>query len=235
MEIKNIHIIMPVKDSIERAEEAIRAVLATGEELTVYNDYSTAENTVKLGTLAECLHFELINLSDLTSHPSPNYRLVLQDAQQKALAEKAHLVIVESDVVVRQDTFQKLKEQAEDKVGMVAAVTVDEAGEINYPYDYAHRLTTGGVHTTKKRFSFCCTLITNALLQAYDFRGLDPTKNWYDVFITHQSTALGFENRLMLNNPVLHRPHSSRPWKLLKYKNPFLYYWRKLTQHKDRI
>ncbi len=234
MEITNLHIIMPVKDSIERAEEAIRAVLAAGEELTVYNDYSTAENTALLGTLAKSLHFELINLSDLTTHPSPNYRLVLQDAQQKALAAKAHLVIVESDVVARQDTFQKLKEQAEDNVGMVAAVTVDEAGEINYPYDYARHWTTGE-HTTKKRFSFCCTLITNALLQAYDFRGLDPTKNWYDVFITHQSTALGFENRLMLNNSVLHRPHSSRPWKLLKYKNPILYYWRKLTQHKDRI
>lgn len=234
MEIKNLHIIMPVKDSIERAEEAIRAVLAAGEELTVYNDYSTAESTTQLSALAECLHFELINLSDLTTHPSPNYRLVLQDAQQKALAAKAHLVIVESDVVVRKDTFQKLKEQAEDRVGMVAAVTVDEASEINYPYDYARHWTTG-VHTTKKRFSFCCTLITNALLQAYDFRGLDPTKNWYDVFITHQSTALGFENRLMLNNAVLHRPHSSRPWKLLKYKNPILYYWRKLTQHKDRI
>lgn len=234
MEIKNLYIIMPVKDSMERAEEAIRAVLASGEKLTVYNDYSTAEHTTQLGAFAECLHFELINLSDLTTHPSPNYRLVLQDAQQKALATKAHLVIVESDVVVRQDTFQKLKEQAEDRVGMVAAVTVDEAGEINYPYDYARHWTTG-VHTTKKRFSFCCTLITKALLQAYDFRDLDPTKNWYDVFITHQSTALGFENRLMLNNAVLHRPHSSRPWKLLKYKNPILYYWRKLTQHKDRI
>ncbi len=229
-----LHIIMPVKDSVDRAEEAIRAVLATGQTLTVYNDYSTLENTQRLQQLAATLPFTLVNLSDLTAHPSPNYLLVLQRAQQQALAEQAHLVIVESDVVARPDTFRLLAEQLEPGVGMVAAVTVNEQGDINYPYDYAHRWSRG-VHITKKRFSFCCTLITNEFLHAYDFMQLDPTKNWYDVFITHQSSALGLENRLMTNNPVLHRPHSSRPWKLLKYKNPLLYYWRKLTQHKDRI
>ena len=229
-----LHIIMPVKDSVNRAEEAIRAVLATGQTLTVYNDYSTFENTQRLAELADMLPFTLVNLSDLTAHPSPNYLLVLQRAQQTALAEQAHLVIVESDVVVRPDTFRLLAEQVVPGVGMVAAVTVNEQGDINYPYDYARRWSRG-VHTTKKRFSFCCTLITNEFLHAYDFMQLDPNKNWYDVFITHQSSALGLENRLMTNNPVLHRPHSSRPWKLLKYKNPLLYYWRKLTQHKDRI
>lgn len=229
-----LHIIMPVKDSVNRAEEAIRAVLAAGQTLTVYNDYSTPENTQRLQQLAASLSFILVNLSDLTTHPSPNYLLVLQRAQQMALADQAHLVIVESDVVVRPDTFRLLGEQVEPGVGMVAAVTVNEQGNINYPYDYAHRWSCG-VYTTKKRFSFCCTLITNEFLHAYDFMQLDPTKNWYDVFITHRSTALGLGNRLMTNNPVLHRPHSSRPWKLLKYKNPFLYYWRKLTQHKDRI
>ncbi len=229
-----LHIIMPVKDSVNRAEEAIRAVLATGQTLTVYNDYSTQENTQRLQQLAATLPFTLVNLSDLTAHPSPNYLLVLQRAQQTALAEQAHLVIVESDVVVRPDTFRLLAEQVVPGVGMVAAVTVNEQGDINYPYDYACRWSRG-VYVTKKRFSFCCTLITNEFLHAYDFMQLDPNKNWYDVFITHQSTALGLENRLMTNNPVLHRPHSSRPWKLLKYKNPLLYYWRKLTQHKDRI
>lgn len=229
-----LHIIMPVKDSVERAEEAIRAVLATGQTLTVYNDYSTSDNTQRLQQLAATLPFTLMNLCDLTEHPSPNYLLVLQRAQQQALADHAHLVIVESDVVVRPDTFRLLEEQVEPGVGMVAAVTVNEQGDINYPYDYAYRWSRG-VHTTKKRFSFCCTLITNEFLHTYDFAQLDPTKNWYDVFITHQSSAFGLENRLMTNNPVLHRPHSSRPWKLLKYKNPILYYWRKLTQHKDRI
>ena len=234
MALPHLHIIMPVKDSVNRAEEAARAVLATGQTLTVYNDYSTFENTQRLAELADMLPFTLVNLSDLTAHPSPNYLLVLQRAQQAALAEQAHLVIVESDVVVRPDTFRLLAEQVVPGVGMVAAVTEDEQGDINYPYDYARRWSRG-VHVTKKRFSFCCTLITNEFLHAYDFMQLDPNKNWYDVFITHQSSALGLENRLMTNNPVLHRPHSSRPWKLLKYKNPLLYYWRKLTQHKDRI
>ena len=134
-----LHIIMPVKDSVDHAEEAVRAVLAAGQTITVYNDYSTPENTQRLQQLAATLPFTLVNISDLTTHPSPNYLLVLQRAQQKALSDNAHLVIVESDVVVRPDTFRLLAEQVEQGVGMVAAVTVNEQGDINYPYDYAHR------------------------------------------------------------------------------------------------
>ena len=48
------------------------------------------------------------------------------------------------------------------------------------------------------------------------------------------SFAVGFYI-LQISNPVLHKPHSSRPWKQLKYKNPLLYYWRKLTQRRDKI
>ena len=42
-------------------------------------------------------------------------------------------------------------------------------------------------------------------------------------------------NRLLLDTQVLHQPHSSRPWKQLKYTNPLRYYWQKLTQKRDRI
>jgi hypothetical protein len=34
---------------------------------------------------------------------------------------------------------------------------------------------------------------------------------------------------------VTHRPHASRPWKQLKYKNPLKYYWLKLTKGLDKI
>ncbi len=225
---------MPVKNSIERAEEAIRAVLASGQTLTVYDDNSTPENAATLDHLAQSLQFELVHLKDLTSHPSPNYRLVLQRSQQNALQTGAHLVIVESDVVVRPDTIRLLAEQVNEGVGMVAAVTVDERGKVNFPYRYA-RFWSKKTHATHKRFSFCCTLLTNKFLHAFSFDELDPTKDWYDVFVSHQSVNQGFTNILMCNNPVLHRPHSSRPWKQLKYTNPLKYYWRKITQHTDRI
>ena len=57
MVIPRLHIIMPVKDSVNRAEEAIRAVLAAGQTLTVYNDYSTPENKLRLEQLACELSF----------------------------------------------------------------------------------------------------------------------------------------------------------------------------------
>ena len=169
-----------------------------------------------------------------TDHPSPNYRLTLQDAQRRALEAGAHLVIVESDVTVRPDTLARLQAAAADGVGMVAAVTVDTDGHVNFPYLYARRLRGTAVDTTK-RLSFCCTLLTNALLRAYSFDQLDPTKQWYDVAISHRSITLGFRNRLLLDTQVLHQPHSSRPWKQLKYTNPLRYYWQKLTQKRDRI
>lgn len=229
-----LHIIMPVKDSVDTAERAIRAIIGSGYTLTVYNDNSTAENTNRLTALAEEMGFTLRNLSEMTDHPSPNYRLVLQTAQKEALEDGAHLVIIESDVIVKEDTIARLHGEVDDMVGMVAAVTEDTAHEVNFPYEYARRWKKEVVDT-KKRFSFCCTLLTHAFLGAYSFEELDPTKNWYDVTISHKSTEMGYRNLLMMNNPVLHMPHSSRPWKQLKYTNPLLYYWRKLTQHKDKI
>lgn len=227
---------MPVKDSPDTTREAIEALLQSyGDiQLTVYNDFSTQENTAMLQQLAKQKNFRLVNWADLTDHPSPNYRLTLQDAQRNALAGNTHLVIVESDVLVQPDTLQRMADEVADGVAMVAAVTVDDEGMINFPYQYATRLH-GETVNTRKRFSFCCTLLTNEYLQAYDFRQLDPEKSWYDVTISHNAIQLGYRNLLMLNNPVIHRPHSSRPWKQLKYTHPLLYYWQKITRKRDRI
>ncbi|MGN0236439.1 MAG: glycosyltransferase family A protein [Paludibacteraceae bacterium] len=229
------YIIMPVKDAIDMAEISIRAIVQSGYSVVVYNDYSSISTYQRLNKLAEELGIEVIHIAQHTNHPSPNYRWVLQHARQRALTRKQHLIIIESDVVVRPDTIQQLVAQAHQKVGMVAAVTTDEAGNINFPYEYATHWHKEIIVETSKRLSFCCTLLTNELLQALDFAQLDPAKNWYDVTISHWSVKLGFRNLLMLNNPVLHKPHSSRPWKQLKYTNPLLYYWRKLIQKKDRI
>ena len=234
-----LHIIMPVKDSIEIAEKAILAIVDSGQTLCVYDDNSLPETAKRLNDIAALHAIQVVHISSLTDHPSPNYRLVLQLAQQKALQEHKHLVIIESDVIIQSDTLQQMVAETKQGVGMVAAATVDENDMYNFPYHYLRRWRYRwyGKKTiaTNKRFSFCCTLLTNELLQKADFQLLDPNKNWYDVTISHWSLKLGLRNMLMLGNTVLHLPHSSRPWKRLKYTNPLLYYWKKITQRKDRI
>lgn len=234
-----LHIIIPVKDSIEIAERAIRAVVDSGHTVCIYDDYSLPANAQRLDEMAAELNIQVVHISTLTDHPSPNYRLVLQEAQQEALNKNKHLVIVESDVIVGADSLTRLKDEVKEGVGMVAAVTIDEEGEYNFPYQYTrkwwYRRYRNSTIDTKKRFSFCCTLLSNELLQKADFQLLDPTKNWYDVTISHWSVDLGLKNLLMLGNPVLHLPHSSRPWKRLKYTHPLRYYWRKFTQQLDKI
>ncbi len=228
-----VNIIMPVKDSLQTAEQAIRAIVASGYTLTVYDDNSTAENAARLDALSAELGISVMHISEQTDHPSPNYRWVLIHTQRECIGSGQHLVIVESDVIVRPSTISTLVQSVRSKVGLVAAVTHNENGDVNFPYDYARRIKQDG--SCKKRFSFCCTLLTNEFLRAFDFEQLDPTKNWYDVTISHMSLKLGFDNILQVSNPVLHKPHSSRPWKRLKYTNPLLYYWRKLTQRRDKI
>lgn len=226
-------IIMPVKDALPMAERAIRAIAASRHTVRVYDDYSTQENAARLDALRGELGIEVVHLREHIDHPSPNYRWTLQSAQREALQNGQALIIIESDVIIQQDTISKLCAAVQPGTGMVAAVTTDEQGVINFPYEYARRIHEDG--SCKKRFSFCCTLLTNELLRAYDFAQLDPEKNWYDVHISHMSRQLVFENILQISNPVVHIPHSSRPWKQLKYTNPLLYYWRKLTRRRDRI
>lgn len=233
MSTEQCHIILPVKDSLQTAEEAIRAVVAGGHTLTVYDDFSTPQNAARLDNLAQELGIQVIHLSEHTDHPSPNYLWTLIDAQRECLERGQHLVIIESDVIVRRDTIARLGEGVQEGVGMVAAVTTDAQGQINFPYEYARKLTTDGPCT--KRLSFCCTLLTKDLLQAYDFAQLDASKSWFDVTISHLSRQLGFTNILQVTNPVLHTPHSSRPWKQLKYTHPLRYYWHKLIYGRDKI
>lgn len=238
--MKRIHIITPVKDSIELTLQTAEAIMAsdikTPFTYTIYNDFSTAENTAKLREASEKLGFELINLSDVTEHPSPNYLLILQMTQQRAIAEEAGLIIVESDVVVRRNTLQDLFYGAvkREDCGIAAAVTVDENNNINYPYLFA-KGHENQVFPEKKHCSFCCSLLTLNFLRTFDFHQLDPEKNWHDVTISHQSLKEGFKNYLFTTLPVWHRPHSSRPWKQLKYKNPLKYYWLKYTKGLDKI
>jgi hypothetical protein len=238
--MKKLHVITPVKDSIELTLETIRSVCSSGFRIpctyTVYNDFSTPENTRRLQEAAVEYGFTLVNLAEWTEHPSPNYLLALQMAQEKALAEDAALCIVESDVVVQPGTLQRLFDGAllRPDCGIAAAVTTDEGGEINYPYLYA-KGKGNHVSATRRHVSFCCSLLTVAFMKQYAFNRLDPSKAWHDVTISHQSLRLGFRNYLFTGIPVLHRPHSSRPWKQLKYTHPLKYYWLKMIHRRDKI
>lgn len=234
-----LQVITPVKDSIETALQTIDSVMGsvTREPVTytVYNDFSTPENTARLREASESRGFRLVNLSELTSHPSPNYLLVLQKAQEEALRTSSPLVIVESDVVVGSGTLEGLLEGASGRpdCGMAACVTVDVEGAVNYPYEHARGKT--GVIPVRKHCSFCCSLLTSKLLRAVDFHALDSGKDWFDVTVSHLSMERGLTNYLFMTLPVVHRPHGSRPWKQLKYTHPFKYYWLKLTKGLDKI
>lgn len=238
--MKCLHVITPVKDSIDSTLETIQAIMESETSVpftyTVYNDFSTPENTLRLQEASERYGFELVNLSEVTSHPSPNYLLVLQMAQARAIEADAGLLIVESDVVVRRDTLQGLFDGALQRpgCGIAASVTVDDSGVINYPYLYAQG-QENRVIAEKKHLSFCCSLLCTDFLRKYDFYQLDASKNWFDVTISHQALKDGFTNYLFTSLPVVHRPHGSRPWKKLKYTNPLKYYWLKFTKGLDKI
>lgn len=235
-----LHIITPVKDSLDTTLATIESVMTSRISepftYTVYDDFSTPETSRRLDAEAKRWGLRVVHLSDITNHPSPNYLLVLRTARKEALDAGAHLCIVESDVTLRPDTLQSLLDGAAERpdCGIAAAVTVDESGAINYPYLHA-RGRENQVFATRKHCSFCCSLLTPELLRRFDFAALNPEKNWYDVTISHESITCGLQNYLFTSLPVLHRPHQSRPWKQLKYKNPILYYWKKFTKGLDKI
>ncbi|MBO7330676.1 MAG: glycosyltransferase family 2 protein, partial [Alistipes sp.] len=75
--MKSLYIVTPVKDSIESTIETVKAILNSDIKVpytyTIYNDFSTPENTALLEKYSKELGFNLVNISDLTDHPSPNY------------------------------------------------------------------------------------------------------------------------------------------------------------------
>lgn len=231
-------VITPVKDSLNTTIETIQSIhQSEGNYLyCIYNDFSTEETTQRLKQIKDQYNFELINLSDLTNTPSPNYRLVLQMAQNNALELNIPLIITESDVEVKSDTLGQLINYSKElpKAGMVAAVTIDRQGKINFPY-LKFKSARKGIIKTRHSLSFCCTLLSVDLLKQYNFNTLSAEKHWYDVSISRKSVHLGLHNYLVTTLEVLHKPHSSRPWKQLKYQNPIKYYFKKLMKGLDRI
>ena len=231
-------VITPVKDSLDTTKLTVEAVVKTEADIAyyVYNDFSKPATKKFLDKAKMRLGFEVIHLEDTISSPSPNYKLVLEMAQEMAIDKKCPLIIIESDVIVKPDTISNLLEVVREKpdVGLVAAITVDENGDYNFPYLHVKNKSNETVETSRS-VSFCCTLISYDYLNSFDFKTLNEKKDWYDVHITKQARRLGFKNYLMKGTRVLHLPHSSRPWKNLKYTNPVLYYLKKIFLRRDRI
>ena len=231
-------IITPVKDSKETAKRTIEAVAnADGNfEYYVFNDFSKPDTKSFLEESSKKLGFKLIHLEDVTTKPSPNYKLVLEMAQKTALLQNKPLVIIESDVVIPKNTIIELLKLAalKNDAGLIGAITTDESGNYNFPYTF-EKTKNSDVVDTAHSLSFCCTLITSEFLKKFDFSTLSDKKDWYDIFISRQSKKAGFRNYLAKGIEVLHLPHSSRPWKNLKYTNPVLYYWKKFVNKRDRI
>lgn len=231
-------VITPVKNSLSTVKRTLKSISESSREIDyfVFNDFSDQQTEDYLVANQQNFNYQLINLKDHVNTPSPNYRTVLIMSQKMALKANSDLVIIESDVIVKPETISELlnyKNRQQD-VGMVAAITTDEHGKINFPYNHVSESEPDMIHT-KRSLSFCCTLLSNQFLQAMDLNDLKEDKDWYDVHISRKSRAIGFDNLLIKSLPVLHLPHSSRPWKMEKYKNPLKYYFKKFFLKRDRI
>jgi GT2 family glycosyltransferase len=231
-------VITPVKDSPKTTIQTIESIcMASGQfQYIVYDDFSGTETRELLFKFQKNLGFQLINLSELTQNPSPNYKIVLIDAARKATEANAPLIIIESDVVIRKETIQNLIAISRNnkRPGLIGAATVGSNGLFNFPYEYLENHFKG-VIPAKHSLSFCCTLLSPEFLASFNFENLSSKKDWFDVYISRQARKLGFQNYLDLDEKVLHQPHSSRPWKQLKYTNPIKYYFYKYIKNRDRI
>jgi hypothetical protein len=133
-------IITPVKDSLTTTNLTIQAISkAKGDfEHFVFNDFSQPETKQFLEKAKTEYGFQIIHLEDITSTPSPNYKLVLEIAQKMALEKDCLLIIIESDVVIKPDTLARLLEILKTKPnpGLIGAITVDQSGNYNFPYTF---------------------------------------------------------------------------------------------------
>lgn len=234
----SVLVITPVKDALLATLQTVAAIKDSSYEVDyrVYNDYSSQETEDALENAATKYEFSLFHLKDLTASPSPNYKTVLQHAQKAALEADVPLLVIESDVTVKKDTISNILKfaQAHPKSGLIGAITVDEKGDVNFPYlKFKHEKRA--VIPTKRSLSFCCTLFTTEFLGAYSFSALDETKDWYDTHISKKAIELGFDNYVLTDVQVTHQPHGSRPWKMLKYTNPIRYYLNKFFKGRDKI
>jgi GT2 family glycosyltransferase len=236
--MSEVFVITPVKNAVDSTLECAKAIADSNYSLkhTIFNDFSTEETKSKLQTEAQKIGYRLVNLDEITNTPSPNYKIVLQMAQKEAIRSGIPLLVIESDVIIKRNTIAEMMVFLETypKSGLIGAITVDEKDAVNFPY-LKFKSVNKSVIRTERSLSFCCTLFSPDFLNSFDFMELDDTKDWYDTFISKKALELGFENYVLMETRVLHRPHGSRPWKQLKYSNPIKYYFLKFWKGLDKI
>lgn len=231
-------VVTPVKNSLETTLDTIEAIYRSNVALkhVVFNDFSDKNVREELERNQSKFGFDLVNLEDVIKTPSPNYDYVLRESKKLAISLKVPLIIIESDVIVDEDTIAKLLEFTDSNVGigMVGAITVDEYGVVNFPY-LKFKGEKNPIIKTERSLSFCCTLLSSPFLNSIDLNTLEKTKDWYDTIISKMSIENNFQNYVLTNVKVWHRPHGSRPWKQLKYTNPIKYYLQKFILGRDKI
>lgn len=231
-------VVTPVKNSLETTLDTIESIYRSNVELKhiVFNDFSDKHVREELERNQSNFGFDLVNLEDVIKTPSPNYDYVLRESKNLAISLKVPLIIIESDVIVDEDTIAKLLDFTEktEGIGMVGAITVDEHGVVNFPY-LKFKEEKKPIIKTERSLSFCCTLLSFPFLNSIDLNTLEKTKDWYDTIISKMSIENNFQNFVLTNVKVWHRPHGSRPWKQLKYTNPIKYYLQKFILGRDKI
>jgi len=237
--VKNPILITPVKDSLKTTRAIICLLRESNHDIPYYifDDFSSRETRRWLEENAIRYNYKVVGLEKHTRKSSPNYRTTLILARKYALENGTNLAIVESDVYAKNETILGLNKLADDTpdAGLVGSVTIDDKGEINFPYTYATAIDKPAIFASAKTVSFCCTILSLRFMEQFDFEELPSNMDWFDVFISRKSRQLGFSNYVVKDLPVLHKPHSSRPWKHLKYTNPILYYLKKFILQRDRI
>ncbi|MGL1935497.1 MAG: hypothetical protein OCD01_10765 [Fibrobacterales bacterium] len=231
-----ILIVTPVKDSLDTARDTIETVVAYkgAIEYLIFDDHSERETSEWLKHAASTYSLSLLTAKEIGAGASPNQWHLLQELEKRRKGRA--ILFIESDVRIGKSTIEDLYNYALtlDNPGMIGAVTVDDQDTICYPYGYVAR-QKGSVVETHKRVSFCCTLITDSFLLDLSINELSPKKSWFDVELSKKSRSFGYKNYILLNQRVYHRPHSSRPWKKEKYRNPIRYYIKKLITGRDSI
>lgn len=82
-------IVTPIKDSLETTKLTVETLVKTKAHIEYYvlNDFSQLETKAFLDKAKDRLGLNVIHLEDITSTPSPNYRLVLETAQAMAIGK----------------------------------------------------------------------------------------------------------------------------------------------------
>lgn len=200
---------------------------------TVYNDFSTEENTHRLEEAARQWNFVWSTYQTWPTTPLPT---IYWCYKQHKRSHRSRCRITDCGIgcYCQKNTLQSLYNGALQQNNA-------ELQQLWQPMKRRNQLplpTRQGTENQvypEKSIAASAVHYSPRTAESIWLQTLDPSKNWYDVTISHESLKRGFQNYLFTTLPVWHRPHSSRPWKQLKYKNPLKYYWLKYTKGLDKI